>query len=804
MTEDIVTFYQMPEANAGQTLDSICGSIYELQAVGASFAEGEWTYGDIPSGSQVSFSPAISDTTDVNISEHGWHEFFWTEYNTGASQCSDVDTVNILFINQPEPDAGADFDVCGHYACFNAVAGTDVDGGQWIDPGGIGWGSGPPYTPDPSQQYIPGGCVYSANLNVPVEFVWTEYKGMCTGKDTVTVWFWAEDPAWELVGPTDTSVCGLSFESLNASSPIYGTGYWIDGTSSSDFYEAGILNNAVTSPDSAVADNYGWHDFYWIVANPANGSGCIDTSDVVPVHFKEIPQAEAGVEDTIACGACIVLDAQPSIGVGGWSALYGGNIHFNNTGLDYSPIPNDTVCSDVFTYQTNTYVDVIWTEDNMGCTHSDTTRVMFAIEPNALIDYIERPYCVGMFSVIEAEVNTNINDTNYCIESYIWNFASSGGVLDTIMMDSLGYDYIIDTITGNVIMDSLGQYVSVYWPNSSDTAHLVTLITENCYGCPSGINNFYVYEPPAIDPTAGVHKEAWCGIADGQIVLDMENSLYEYVWILDSTQLDPTSTIDPLTGEVVYSSFYEDGEQPDNTSDSLLIDGLAGDSTYFILVETPSVTLEGTMLGYQCYDTLVVSIVDTGYVVADFDSASYTFDNYIVPEDIVFDNLSDNGQRYWYYYYKYDCNDTTDIDYIDVSTAEGGDFSFALGEEGCYKVFMIARSKEGCIDTSAITTFELFGESLIEVPNIFTPNGDGMNDEFKVKYRSINEFHCVIVNRWGKRIYEWDNVAEGWNGLIKGKGAEASPGVYYYVITATGGDNKPYEFQGFFHLMKEK
>lgn len=76
--------------------------------------------------------------------------------------------------------------------------------------------------------------------------------------------------------------------------------------------------------------------------------------------------------------------------------------------------------------------------------------------------------------------------------------------------------------------------------------------------------------------------------------------------------------------------------------------------------------------------------------------------------------------------------------------------------------------------------------SMLEVPNVFTPNGDGANDEFRVVYRSLKEFHCWVYNRWGHLVYEWSDPAKGWDGTINGKPAAA--GAYYYVIRALGTD----------------
>ena len=74
----------------------------------------------------------------------------------------------------------------------------------------------------------------------------------------------------------------------------------------------------------------------------------------------------------------------------------------------------------------------------------------------------------------------------------------------------------------------------------------------------------------------------------------------------------------------------------------------------------------------------------------------------------------------------------------------------------------------------------------LRVPNVFTPNGDGVNDEFRVAHRSLKEFHCEIYNRWGKLVYQWDDPNKGWDGTINGK--PAAEGAYFYVIRALGTD----------------
>jgi gliding motility-associated-like protein len=77
-------------------------------------------------------------------------------------------------------------------------------------------------------------------------------------------------------------------------------------------------------------------------------------------------------------------------------------------------------------------------------------------------------------------------------------------------------------------------------------------------------------------------------------------------------------------------------------------------------------------------------------------------------------------------------------------------------------------------------------ESYLAVPNVFTPDGNNQNDEFRVSYRSLREFHIWVYNRWGKLVYESTDPAKGWDGTINGR--QAAEGAYFYVIRALGTD----------------
>ncbi len=134
---------------------------------------------------------------------------------------------------------------------------------------------------------------------------------------------------------------------------------------------------------------------------------------------------------------------------------------------------------------------------------------------------------------------------------------------------------------------------------------------------------------------------------------------------------------------------------------------------------------------------------------------------------------------------------------------------------GYYYPGMVAYSEAGCVDS-----FPLLANpeihvlpSELDAPNVFTPNGDGVNDFFVVRGKSLRAFKITIFDRSGRKIYEYEHSDgrfewEGWDGTIHGKGNSfAQPGVYYYVINALGWDATIYRgikpYTGFVYLFRE-
>lgn len=136
---------------------------------------------------------------------------------------------------------------------------------------------------------------------------------------------------------------------------------------------------------------------------------------------------------------------------------------------------------------------------------------------------------------------------------------------------------------------------------------------------------------------------------------------------------------------------------------------------------------------------------------------------------------------------------------------------------GIYEIEHVAKKRTAsslCIDTLNLQVE--VDTSFIDptsIPNVFSPNGDGVNDMFFIKdadesITSIRRFKISIMNKNGKQVYvytgnpkEW----EGWNGKVDGNKGDVAEGVYYFVIEALGWDGRRYRgenYIGFLHLFR--
>jgi gliding motility-associated-like protein len=112
---------------------------------------------------------------------------------------------------------------------------------------------------------------------------------------------------------------------------------------------------------------------------------------------------------------------------------------------------------------------------------------------------------------------------------------------------------------------------------------------------------------------------------------------------------------------------------------------------------------------------------------------------------------------------------------------------------------LMVRDSLGCENSTAFL-FEI--ACALYVPNTFTPNGDGLNEVFKVIAGGAKDFSLIIHDRWGNQVFASDDLQKGWDGRAA-DGTPYMPGIYaYQLIITLPGAHKQEERYGFVHLAR--
>ena len=159
----------------------------------------------------------------------------------------------------------------------------------------------------------------------------------------------------------------------------------------------------------------------------------------------------------------------------------------------------------------------------------------------------------------------------------------------------------------------------------------------------------------------------------------------------------------------------------------------------------------------------------SGNSFADFTSNPIVDQRLALPQASVnFADLSQNAQS-WFW------------DFGDGKISTEKDPAHSFEQAGSYTVSLTVTDQNGCTSTISYGPYEVF-EPEVMIPNVFTPNQDGVNDAFKVDYNGNELFNMVVFDRWGRQFYQADAPDKPWDGTDS-EGNPAQEGVYYYSVS---------------------
>ena len=125
-------------------------------------------------------------------------------------------------------------------------------------------------------------------------------------------------------------------------------------------------------------------------------------------------------------------------------------------------------------------------------------------------------------------------------------------------------------------------------------------------------------------------------------------------------------------------------------------------------------------------------------------------------------------------------------------------YSILVHQGGEYSV--MAMDLNGCPSSALLLVVE--EDCPILLPNVITPNGDGVNDVFNVGMVGAVKAWVVIYNRWGQMVHEGDILNQPWKGLHYRTSEPVPDGVYYYVLRLDDSEGKGVEHTGSFTVQR--
>jgi gliding motility-associated-like protein len=348
-------------------------------------------------------------------------------------------------------------------------------------------------------------------------------------------------------------------------------------------------------------------------------------------------------------------------------------------------------------------------------------------------------------------------------------------------------------------------YTYQWYPNSSTTDSATNLSAGNYHYTVTDANSCTVTqsvaitEPPQIAITAIADSATCFGQSTGSIATTVAGgtSPYSYVWNDAATTANRANipagnysvTVSDLNlcSSTVAVAVYEPNELTATavatdvscyqyTDGQIVASALGGSPGYTFALVGGAQNTNGLFTGLSV-GTYTVSVTDANTCTA---SASATINEpdpvvVSVTPDVIRLNLGESVQLHvntnqsgtptytWQPSSGLSCNCENPVfsgNYSAVYTVS------VVNDLGC--------SGTATVDVTVVPSYDIF------IPNVFTPNGDGVNDSWKIfgNLPGIKQIQVMVFNRWGEKVFESTDINFGWDGYYKG---DAVPGVYSYV-----------------------
>ena len=521
-------------------------------------------------------------------------------------------------------------------------------------------------------------------------------------------------------------------------------------------------------------------------------SGC-DVAEPFVISSPLEIQTNATVPSDVTCYGDIdgEIDLQINGGVGPYVVLWDTTTSLPNGSNDYL----------ISNLQPGTYtVNIV---DSDGC---NITQDFVISEPDVLTNNftINQPICAGINGTIAA--NTQGGTGTYSYNPPIAGGFPAGSVTFTITdgngctLEDIAIFIDPDPIIASVEPDNLyfgpfdvscnGQSDGSATVVGGGGTNIISYSWSPIGGSGATANNLSagIYTVTVSDDN-GCNEQASITITEPDVLVaavsqsgdlsPYDISCYEYSdgW----AQSDPTGGVPATSG---YN--YDWVSSGSSISNNYYIENLSAGNNYTVTVTDANgcVVSESTGVLTQPVD-----------FIADVVTSNYNGTT-AAPFDVIF---SDNTVSSDPYNFVWTMDDNSTVSYPNGTS--NFSISFDTLMIGLNNIYVTLENEiTGCLDSVG---FKIDVQGIPAIHNVFTPNGDNVNDFFDFEENAMQEISVEIYNRWGQIVYSWDIPNYKWDGRDY-DGRNLPEGVYYYVLYSTGSDevNTSYVRKGSITLLR--
>jgi gliding motility-associated-like protein len=648
------------------------------------------------------------------------------------------------------------------------------------------------------------------SLSGPGQYNWTTTGGSFASGTTTNTAI-ANGAGVYILSITDPVTTCVSKDSVTLTAPVLPVALINTPPAAVCAPQTITLNDSTSSTGATIS--YSWTTANGIIVSPANTSTV--TVGTAGVYSLTVSDSNTGCSKTASTTVTII--PSPTIGLTSASSTSicpGASVVITPSGANtYTLNPGNITSSTSFTVNpsSSTTYTINGTNSITGCTNAslDAEIIPITVSPTptiGLTSVSSNSICPGSSAVITpsgAATYTlnpgNIIGTSFTVSpasstTYTINGTNAAGCSNastdtktititvsptpTIGLTSVSSNSICPGSSAVITPSGAATY-TLNPGNIIGTSFTVSPASSTTYtidgtdattGCSNAfgsaeIINIHVNATPTLNVAGAVKDTAKCGQTNGGVSGLSGNNVfggtqpYSYQWYSGSSPI-PGATSPTLSGQPAGS--------------------------YSLQVTDANGCVAGTIGGASTF-----SVSALAQPIALFSTTPSPATG-VTPLTVVFTNQSTNVNIP-------PVTTTYVWSFGDGSGAIVKDTNHIYTSVGTYTVVMIA-SNGSCRDTVRTTIIAETPTSMI-IPNVFSPNGDGINDEFFIINTGMTSLNCEIFNRWGQLLFTITAPHQSWDGKTP-NGQKAPDGTYMYLLQATGVDGVTYKQQGTVTLVR--